>query len=257
MVYADVDGNIGYQSPGRIPIAGKGDGNWPAPGWDPAYEWRGYLPFEELPHVLNPSQGYIVTANQAVIGPQLPALADRRLVVRLPLPAHQRADLRAARKLSVADVQRMQFDNRNGFAPTLVPHLLAAALAARRSRKRPGAAAGLGLPAARRGGRTPRRGRPPPPRTTTPSGGTCWRASSTSCPTTGCPTAATAGSRWSGALLAEPSSRGGTTGHAGRRVRADTSCRPRMRDAAGELSDRLGDDPAGGAGATCTPLDAA
>ena len=70
IVYADVDGNIGYQSPGRIPVRGKGDGRWPAPGWDPAYDWTGYIPFAELPTVLNPPEGWIVTANQAVVGPQ-------------------------------------------------------------------------------------------------------------------------------------------------------------------------------------------
>src|SRR5262249_10833260 len=70
MVYADVDGNIGYQSPGRIPVRGKGDGRWPAPGWDSAYDWTGYIPFAELPSVLNPAQGWIATANQAVIGKQ-------------------------------------------------------------------------------------------------------------------------------------------------------------------------------------------
>ena len=39
MVYADVDGNIGYQSPGRIPVRTHGDGRWPAPGWDSSYDW--------------------------------------------------------------------------------------------------------------------------------------------------------------------------------------------------------------------------
>ena len=69
MLYADIDGHIGYQAPGKIPIRGMGDGNWPAPGWDPAYDWRGYIPFDELPHALDPAAGYIVTANNAVVGP--------------------------------------------------------------------------------------------------------------------------------------------------------------------------------------------
>ena len=69
MVYADVDGNIGYQSPGKVPIRTKGDGRWPAPGWDSAYDWKGYLPFAALPSELNPARGYFATANQAVINP--------------------------------------------------------------------------------------------------------------------------------------------------------------------------------------------
>src|SRR5699024_3715536 len=74
LVYADVDGHIGYQAPGEIPIRGKGDGRWPVPGWDPAYEWQGYIPFKALPNVLDPDKGYVVTANQQVIGPQYPYL---------------------------------------------------------------------------------------------------------------------------------------------------------------------------------------
>ncbi|GAA1955071.1 penicillin acylase family protein [Microbacterium deminutum] len=67
LVYADVDGNIGYQTPGRLPIRGAGDGSMPQPGWSSAYDWKGYIPFEKLPVVLNPPEGYIVTANNAIV----------------------------------------------------------------------------------------------------------------------------------------------------------------------------------------------
>ena len=77
LVYADVDGNIGYQAPGRIPVRGRGDGRWPAPGWDPAYEWIGYIPFAELPTVYNPPAACIVTANKAVVGPQYQCFLTR------------------------------------------------------------------------------------------------------------------------------------------------------------------------------------
>jgi len=67
-VYADVEGNIGYQMPGRIPIrAGSHTGLLPAPGWTDEYEWLGYVPYEKLPSVFNPGKGYIATANQAVV----------------------------------------------------------------------------------------------------------------------------------------------------------------------------------------------
>ena len=49
LIYADVDGNIGYQTPGKLPIRGAGDGSMPQPGWDSAYDWQGFIPFEELP----------------------------------------------------------------------------------------------------------------------------------------------------------------------------------------------------------------
>jgi penicillin amidase len=72
LVYADVEGNIGYQAPGTIPIREGYDGKWPIPGWESRYQWKGTIPFTALPSVLNPEEGWIVTANQAVIGPNYP-----------------------------------------------------------------------------------------------------------------------------------------------------------------------------------------
>jgi penicillin G amidase len=72
-VYADVDGNIGYQTPGHIPIRAPGhQGLVPVPGWTGEYEWQGYIPFEELPHVLNPATGFIVTANNKIVSDDYP-----------------------------------------------------------------------------------------------------------------------------------------------------------------------------------------
>lgn len=66
-VYADVQGNIGYQLAGHIPIRAKGDGKLPAPGWNGDYEWQGYIPFEQLPTQYNPKDGFIVTANNQIV----------------------------------------------------------------------------------------------------------------------------------------------------------------------------------------------
>ncbi|MGB8919021.1 MAG: penicillin acylase family protein [Candidatus Sulfotelmatobacter sp.] len=63
VVYADVDGNIGYQTTGHIPIRAAGDGSLPASGADDAHEWRGYIPFDKLPSIYNPASGVIATAN--------------------------------------------------------------------------------------------------------------------------------------------------------------------------------------------------
>ena len=83
LVYADAEGHIGYQAPGRIPIRRTGHGDWPVPGWDPAYEWAGYIPFDALPNVLDPKDGYVVTANQAVVEAELPLLHRRLVRLRL------------------------------------------------------------------------------------------------------------------------------------------------------------------------------
>lgn len=78
MLYADIEGNIGYQLPGRIPIRADGHtGKVPIDGSSDAYAWLGYIPFDELPHLYNPESGYIVTANNSITGPDYPyALID-------------------------------------------------------------------------------------------------------------------------------------------------------------------------------------
>src|SRR5438270_377651 len=63
VVYADVDGNIGYQATGKVPIRAAGDGSLPVDGSSNAHEWTGYIPFNKLPNVLNPLSGIIGTAN--------------------------------------------------------------------------------------------------------------------------------------------------------------------------------------------------
>ena len=113
LVYADVDGNIGYQTPGKLPIRGAGDGSMPQPGWDSAYAWQGFIPFEELPVSYNPAEGYIVTANNAIVAADYPYFLTRdwdygwraaRIVDLL-----QRKS--AMGKLTVDDMRDIQADN--------------------------------------------------------------------------------------------------------------------------------------------------
>ncbi|MEJ2263699.1 MAG: penicillin acylase family protein, partial [Anaerolineales bacterium] len=80
-VYADIDGDFGYTFAGRVPIRAKGEGLVPVPGWTGDYEWTGYVPFEELPHLYNPPQGYIATANNRVVDHDYPYFISRDFVV--------------------------------------------------------------------------------------------------------------------------------------------------------------------------------
>jgi penicillin amidase len=73
VLYADVDGHIGYTTTGAIPIREKGDGMLPVSGAG-GHEWLGTIPFEKLPRVLDPSRGYIVTANNRVTSRRYPYL---------------------------------------------------------------------------------------------------------------------------------------------------------------------------------------
>jgi penicillin amidase len=73
--YADVDGNIGFISAGRVPLrkpANDLHGLAPAPGWDARYDWTGYIPFEQLPQAFNPASGTVVLANHKVVPPKYP-----------------------------------------------------------------------------------------------------------------------------------------------------------------------------------------
>jgi penicillin amidase len=126
-VYADVDGNIGYQFPGNIPVRAKGDGTVPVPGWTGEYEWTGFVPFEKLPSRYNPPEGFIATANNAIVDPQ----SDVFLMARdwdFGYRARRIVDLlRAKEKFSVADVQVMHADAYSVFADELLPVLEIAA----------------------------------------------------------------------------------------------------------------------------------
>lgn len=66
VVYGDVDGHIGYQPMGRIPIRAGGDGTMPVSGADGKHDWIGYVPFEELPSLYDPPSGFIATANSRI-----------------------------------------------------------------------------------------------------------------------------------------------------------------------------------------------
>lgn len=122
LLYADTQGNIGYQMPGRIPIRAAGDGTVPVPGWNDDHEWVGYVPRSELPSSYNPESGWIVTANNAVIDDAYPYLISedfdygyraRRIVDLLTSNAEIGLDGHAA----------IQFDSYDLNAEHVLPYL--------------------------------------------------------------------------------------------------------------------------------------
>jgi penicillin amidase len=66
VVYADVDGHIGYHTTGHIPIRAASDGSLPVSGADDQHEWKGYIPFDKLPSVYDPPSGILATANSRI-----------------------------------------------------------------------------------------------------------------------------------------------------------------------------------------------
>jgi len=72
IVYADVEGHIGYYAAGRVPIRKTGDGSIPYDGSKDDGEWLSFIPFDKLPHLFDPPSGIIVTANQRIVGTDYP-----------------------------------------------------------------------------------------------------------------------------------------------------------------------------------------
>lgn len=125
LVYADVEGNIGYQTPGTIPIRfDTHDGMLPVPGWTGEYEWQGYIPFEDLPFAFNPPEGYIVTANNAVAGPEYPYTISRQWSYGQRAQAIVDLIENTPSPISIETIQGMQGDNRLLIAEDLLPVLM-------------------------------------------------------------------------------------------------------------------------------------
>lgn len=126
-VYADGEGNIGYQTPGRIPIRKNGDGSVPIPGWTGEYEWVDYIPFDDLPRAFNPPEGYIVTANNAVVGPDYPYLLTVDWSDRTGQRAQRITELiEELTPISVEDMQQIQGDNLSVWTRQVLPYVTAA-----------------------------------------------------------------------------------------------------------------------------------
>lgn len=125
VTYADVGGNIGLYSVGRVPLRRQPPSLIPVPGWSGEYDWAGLIPFGDLPHDYNPPSGKIVAANNRVSGE----------TYRYPLAAYWPAPYRARRieqllddmaPLAPAETAAMQLDTVSLAARDLLPRLLAA-----------------------------------------------------------------------------------------------------------------------------------
>jgi penicillin amidase len=109
VVFADVDGNIGYQATGHVPIRATGDGSLPVSGADDAHEWTGYIPFDKLPSIYNPPSGIIATANGRITPD------DYKYEISMEWEAPWRTEriyhvLESGRKFSPADMLALEND---------------------------------------------------------------------------------------------------------------------------------------------------
>lgn len=122
VVYADVTGEVGFITPGRVPIRRKGDGRVPVPGWTGEYDWTGFLPYYALPQAVNPPSGQFVNANNAVVGHDYPY----RLATDWPDPSRAKriVEMLGAGRHSVEDVAHQQMDIVSLPARDFLPELL-------------------------------------------------------------------------------------------------------------------------------------
>ena len=119
--YADSD-NIAYRLAGAVPIRRNGNGLVPVPGWNSNYEWDGLIPDDELPRSLNPSSGFIATANNKITGDDYPYVLTFET---MPGWRARRIEEMLAEKetLSLRDMEQMQLDQTSLYAQALTPLL--------------------------------------------------------------------------------------------------------------------------------------
>lgn len=121
-VYADVDGNIGYQAAGLSPVRPNWPGLLPVPGWTGEYEWKGWFSLDDLPHAFNPDSGFLATANNDVLPPgeKRPIGYDWSNPARIN---RIREVLTSREKFGLTDFEKLQHDAVAWNAEQLVPLL--------------------------------------------------------------------------------------------------------------------------------------
>jgi penicillin amidase len=129
VVYCDTDGSIAYTLPGKLPLRARSSGRLPVPGWTDEFEWIGYVPFNSLPHLNNPDQGYIASANNRVFPDDYPIpielepiSGDRaQRIAEMILDVSLRSGQEA---IDLDFIKKMQFDQVSASARVIQRHLI-------------------------------------------------------------------------------------------------------------------------------------
>ena len=123
VVYADIDGNIGYQATGKIPIRATGDGSLPEDGSNDAHEWTSYIPFDKMPSIYNPSWGIIATANGRITPDDYPYSISSQWEAPWRTARIYRV-LESGKKFAPADMLSLQMDTYSDFDRFVAEHLV-------------------------------------------------------------------------------------------------------------------------------------
>jgi penicillin amidase len=108
-VYADTAGNIGYYAAGLVPVRASGTGDRPYDGTNGDGAWTGFIPFDRLPSAYNPEAGFVVTANNRIVGDSVPEFYTHEWIA--PFRGRRITDrLAGATGLTAADMNAIQND---------------------------------------------------------------------------------------------------------------------------------------------------
>ncbi|NDI36901.1 penicillin acylase family protein [Chengkuizengella sediminis] len=119
-VFASKDGDIAYRANGLIPIRKNGESLVPVPGWTGEYEWEGYIPWEELPTIVNPEEGFISTANNKIVTDDYPYHLSN--IWAQPYRQQRIRDVLLNKdQFSIEEMKRLQLDIKNLYAEEFVP----------------------------------------------------------------------------------------------------------------------------------------
>jgi penicillin amidase len=128
MIFANTDGDIGLFAPGLVPIRSDGNisyGLVPGRGWDADFDWKGYIPVDELPRVKNPSSGYVATANAKIVDDNYPHYITSHWAY--PYRTERIVDmLEDKEKHDIESFMAMQTDTYSEMAAEFLPLLLPA-----------------------------------------------------------------------------------------------------------------------------------
>ncbi|MBZ5646620.1 MAG: penicillin acylase family protein [Acidobacteriia bacterium] len=123
VVYADLDGHIGYQAAGFVPLRKSGDGSLPVPGDTDDHEWTGYIPFDKLPTVFDPPSGILATANGRIVPKGYPHVISTHWMAPYRTERIYKV-LESGKKFSAADMLALQMDIYSDFDHYLADKLV-------------------------------------------------------------------------------------------------------------------------------------
>ena len=123
IIYADINGNIGWRPAVKIPIRKNAKNLLPRPGEDSSYDWNGFVPFNEMPFLLNPKKGFIATANNKTIDDSFPYYISNQWASPSRIKRIEEM-LKDKTSTNLDYMQEIQMDQKSHLALEIVNHLL-------------------------------------------------------------------------------------------------------------------------------------